>query len=295
MIKSVVFTAILFLQQSHAFTTCTLHSSKRSPFHISSTSGTNDDDDDGDNDNNRNDGNDSNRQPLTEGGTTDSELITKDMFYRDLLANPDDPAPTTTPPKSATVKRKKKNGSARYRTLDNRDNLPFLVKVTTPDPYTKNDEMERTARKNTKRDRERRKEMDSKDTKKKKKTIRKNLIGMNGKDAISSSIYARTDDGTLQQVLGEFTLDKSTNNGDIIKVGGGSDGDEGKEYQVQKSRCQYKYAGGKKFVMVRKILEVKEMKRVLVEQEIRQIFDMDVGEDGDASPQNDDGQPPILE
>jgi len=271
-----LFTAILILHQSHAFT-CIQHSYKRSPFHISSKSEANTNDDDGKSDSNKNNANKNNK----EEGDTNDEFITKDMFYRDMLSDPD-PETTTTPPKSATVKRKKKNGSTRYRTLDNRDNLPFLVKVTTPDPYTKNDEMERTARKNTKHDR---------DAKKKKKTMRKNLIGMDGKDAISSSIYTRHEDGKLQKVLGEFTLDKSTNNGDIIQVGGGSDGDEPREYQVQKSRCQYKYAGGKRFVMVRKILEVKEMKRVLVEQEIRQIFDMD----GDSSPQDDGGQPPILE
>jgi len=278
-----LFTAILILHQSHAFTSIQ-HSYKRASFYISSKSETNTNDDDGKSEFNKNNANNSNKQE----GDTNEEFITKDMFYRDMLTDPDTET-NTTPPKSATVKRKKKNGSTRYRTLDNRDNLPFLVKVTTPDPYTKNDEMERTARKNTKHDREKRKE--SGDAKKKNKTTRKNLIGMAGKDAISSSIYTRHEDGKLQKVLGEFTLDKSTNNGDIIQVGGGSDGDEPREYQVQKSRCQYKYAGGKRFVMVRKILEVKEMKRVLVEQEIRQIFDMD----GGSSPQDDRGQPPMLE
>jgi len=267
-------TAFLHLHQSHAFAYTQLPL-KRSSFYISSTSEANNEDDGTANINNK--------QPSTEGDTND-ESITQEMLYRDMLDDPNDRNTTATLPKSATVKRKKKNGSTRYRTLDNRDNLPFLVKVTTPDPYTKNDEMERNARENTKRDRER---------KKKKKTIRKNLIGMEGKDAISSSIYTRHEDGKLQKVLGEFTLDKSTNNGDIIRVGG--DGDEGREYQVQKSRCQYKYAGGKRFVMVRKILEVKEMKRILVEQEIRQIFDMDVDEDGGSSMRDDGDEPNILE
>lgn len=288
MVKSVVITTILFLHRSIAFTSI-LHSHGRSPspFYLASVPETNEDYDDNSTSNASK--NKNTQQPLSENSK--KELITKDMFYRDILTDPDT---GTTPPDSAKVKRKKKNGSTRYRTLDNRDNLPFLVKVTTPDPYTSNDDMERTARKNTRSDRERRTKTDSKtkkisgggDNDKKKKTIRKNLIGKNGKDAISSSIYTRHEDGGLQQVLGEFTLDKSTNNGDIIQVG---DGDNLREYQVQTSRCQYKYAGGKRFVMVRKILEVKELKRVLVEREIRQIFDMDT------QPLEDGDQPPVLE
>ncbi|KAL3910365.1 MAG: hypothetical protein SGILL_007719, partial [Bacillariaceae sp.] len=62
-------------------------------------------------------------------------------------------------------------------------------------------------------------------------------------------------------VLGEFQLDKSTTSGDIIVVGD-------REYQVQKARCQYKYAGGQRFVMVRKILEVKEVTRVYKEESL---------------------------
>ena len=194
-------------------------------------------------------------------------LITHEDFLRESLKDPP----------SATVKRKKKNGS-RYRVLDNRDNLPFLVKVTTPDPYTNNEEMKKQARMNTKIQKEL-----AKASKKKKSNgkNRRNLVGMNGKDSIASSIYTRTDDGNLHKILGEFALDKSTNCGDIIEVG------EGVEYQVQKARCQYKYAGGQKFVMTRKILEVKEVKRLLVEEEVKQLFEMD----GSERPE----EPPMLE
>lgn len=291
MVKSVAVTAILFLHQSIAFTSV-LHSPSRSPFYLASTPETSGEEDDN---STYNASNNKRRTQQPPSENSNNEPITKDMFHRDMLADPD---PASATPDSAKVKRKRKNGSTRYRTLDNRDNLPFLVKVTTPDPYTSNDEMERTARKNTRRDREQRKKTDDR-TKKipgggdnggKKKTVRKNLMGMSEKDAISSSIYTRHEDGGLQQIIGEFTLDKSTNNGDIIQVG---DGDNMKEYQVQTSRCQYKYAGGKRFVMVRKILEVKEMKRVLVEQEIRQIFDMNV--DDGTPPLEVGDQPPILE
>jgi len=236
-----------------------------------------------------NDGNDeSSNQKNLSSDDDNTELGRKDMIIQDGVPDPDI---TTMHPNSAKVKRKKKNGYTRYRTNDNRDSLPFLVKITTPDPYTTNDEMERTARKNTKRDRKRSNEIEGKmngGDRKKKRAARRNLIGMNGKDSISSSIYNRHDDGTLHQILGEFALDKSTSNGDIIETAG-------KEYQVQESRCQYKYSGGR-FVMMRKILEVKEIKRVLVEQEIRQIFNMDITNgDGSTPLSEDDDHPPVLQ
>ncbi len=222
----------------------------------------------------------------------DDDLVTKEMFLKDSLGlNGEQGAgggaaattrtTTTTGAeegeegkegeqqqlKEGMVKRKKRNGK-HYRVLDNRDNLPFLVKVTTPDPYTNNEVMQKKARKNTEQFA---KGANSKKNKKSKdmKSKRHNLIGMDGVDSIASSIYMRKRDGTLDQILGEFKLDKSTNCGDIVDVGGGV------EYQVQKARCQYKYVGGKKFVMTRKILEVKEVKRLLVEKEVKQLFEKD--------------------
>ena len=173
------------------------------------------------------------------------------------------------------VKRKKRNGS-HYRVLDNRDNLPFLVKVTTPDPYTNNEAMQKKARKNTKQLPKGSKNNDrGKKELKGNKKERHNLIGMGGIDSIASSIYKRKKDGTLDQILGEFALDKSTNCGDVLDVG------DGVEYQVQKARCQYKYVGGKRFVMTRKILEVKEVRRILMEKEVKQLFDNNENEDED--------------
>ncbi len=103
---------------------------------------------------------------------------------------------------------------------------------------------------------------------------------MGGQDFISSSIYARDAEGSMNRIVGEFALDKSTNCGDIIEIG------DGTQYQVQKARCQYKYAGGKRFVMTRKILEVKEIKRILVEKEVQELFEKDIN-DGDESFGND--------
>ncbi|EJK57782.1 hypothetical protein THAOC_22141 [Thalassiosira oceanica] len=54
------------------------------------------------------------------------------------------------------------------------------------------------------------------------------------------------------RVLGSFQLDKNTNCGDTLLVGE-------REFEVVTARSQFKYAGGKRFVMTRKILEVKEI------------------------------------
>uniref|UniRef100_A0A7S2A706 Uncharacterized protein n=1 Tax=Trieres chinensis TaxID=1514140 RepID=A0A7S2A706_TRICV len=170
----------------------------------------------------------------------DEHPVTKEMFLRDMLADP-------------KVKRKKKNG--RYRPMDNRDSLPFVVQVSTPDPYISNEEMKKEARKNTKKA-QKQNEGDGK--KMKKSNVRTNLVGNTRRDGIASSIYSRKSDGSLHRVLGEFSLDKNTNCGDLIEVGE-------REFEVQKARCQYKYAGGKRFVMVRKILEVKEVTRIAEE------------------------------
>lgn len=194
---------------------------------------------------------------------TEPEIITQEMFLRDLLADPEGEED------KAIVKRKKKNGST-YKTMDNRDSLPFLVRISTPDPYTNNDEMKREAKLNTENAAKKQKKKDGIIPGKK----RFHLVGMDSKDSISSSVYTRADDGTMHKIVGEFALDKSTNCGDIIEIG------DGTEYLVQKARCQYKYAGGKRFVMTRKILEVKEIKRVVIEQEINRLYSMEENREG---------------
>eukprot|EP00591_Stephanopyxis_turris_P012825 CAMPEP_0195516416 /NCGR_PEP_ID=MMETSP0794_2-20130614/7147_1 /TAXON_ID=515487 /ORGANISM="Stephanopyxis turris, Strain CCMP 815" /LENGTH=190 /DNA_ID=CAMNT_0040645001 /DNA_START=320 /DNA_END=892 /DNA_ORIENTATION=- len=175
------------------------------------------------------------------------DLVTKEMLQRDMLADP-------------KVKRKKRNGK-HYRTLDNRDSLPFTVQVMTPDPYTKPELKKKEARNNT-----------IKARKGKKPIRRKDLVGMDG---IASSIYTKEADGTLNKVLGQFSLDKSTNCGDVIEVGDS-------EYVVLKARCQYKYAGGKRFVMVRKILEVKDVTREAQESSLERQLTKSI--DGDVHP-----------
>ena len=116
-----------------------------------------------------------------------------------------------------TVKRKNKKGIG-YQPLDNRDHLPFAVKQITPDPYTHPD------------------------------IKRENQIRLpRGKRSDLEMIGARLSlsQGDTSTFLGEFQLDKSTTSGDIIELA------NGRQYKVQKARCQYKYAGGQRFVMVR--------------------------------------------
>lgn len=239
----------------------------------------------------------------SDSGEDEESLVTREMFLREMLSDPhgeggegeggEGTGTTGEINKNAKVRRKKRNGT-HYRTLDNRDSLPFLVKVSTPDPYTNNAEMKEMAKINTERERERSKKNKSskkngggknKNSKSNGSTKRRhNLIGMDGKDSIASSIFTRGDDGAMHRVVGEFALDKSTNCGDVIEVG------DGTEYIVQKARCQYKYAGGKQFVMTRKILEVKEVKRVLVENEVKKLFEKDINDgDGDINGNSNGG------
>jgi len=180
------------------------------------------------------------------------ELITREMFQRAML--------------EPTVKRKKRNGS-NYKVLDNRDSLPFTVKVMTPDPYTKASQKRKDAIRNTKLNKE----------KSNKKSYRKkdllNLSNGSSDAFIAASLFNKMDDGSLEKVVGEFHLDKNTNCGDIIEVGEN-------DYEVVKARCQYKYAGGARFVMVRKVLEVKEVTRIAQENYLNRQFYNGTNTDG---------------
>lgn len=155
---------------------------------------------------------------------TNGTVVTKEMFLRDMLADP-------------VVKRKKNKRN--YKVLDNRDSLPFSVCVSTPDPYTHPDLKRKNAKKVKKR-------ADSVE------------------NSIASSLYSTTskDDPKDETWLGEYQLDKHTTTGDLLQIGGA-------EYRVVKHRCLYKYAGGKSFVMVKKILQVKEVGRLQAEEYIK--------------------------
>ena len=179
----------------------------------------------------------------------DDELITNEMFLRSML--------------SESAQRKKK-GSKEYKPHDNRDVLPFVVRVKTPDPYTPSGEMLKQAKKNS----EVAKKNVKGDSINKGSRRNTNLVGMGTKytNAIAASIYSRNKDGTLYKVLGQFELDKNTNCGDLLQVAD-------REFEVVTARSQFKYVGGKRFVMVRKILEVKEITRIAEEAALTRLME----------------------
>ena len=152
------------------------------------------------------------------------DLITNEMFMRDML----EPA-----------KRKKKGSKGgEYKPHDNRDALPFVVRVKTPDPYTPSTKMMKEAKDNS----EFAKAMKKVDEQKKKKNNnsssssrgRSNLVGMDKHaNGIAASIYTRKKDGELYKVLGQFDLDKNTNCGDLLQVGD-------REFEVVTARSQFK-------------------------------------------------------
>jgi hypothetical protein len=135
------------------------------------------------------------------GDDDDDGLITKEMFLRNMLEEPE-------------VRRKKKGGKE-YKPHDNRDALPFVVKVKTPDPYTPKSEMMKQAKKNSEVAKKSTSSNVKTEAKKKKSvTIERSIAG---KDAIAASIFSRDKDGELFKVLGQFQLDKNTNCGDLIE------------------------------------------------------------------------------
>ena len=143
-------------------------------------------------------------------------LITNEQFMRDMLSEP--------------AKRRKK-GSREYKSHDNRDALPFVVRVKTPDPYTPSGEMLTQAKKNSAIA----KNQTNGEGNRKGGRRTSNLVGMDSKyaNAISASIYSRKKDGSLYKVLGQFELDKNTNCGDLLQVGE-------REFEVVTARSQFK-------------------------------------------------------
>ena len=160
-----------------------------------------------------------------------------------------------TPPQSVNVIKKNQKTRNFKPPSDNRDHLPFVVQVITPDPYTRPEFAKERARKNTEQDRQT------------KKANHNNNAATAGRRSgviaphITASLFetsSSSDAAAAATLLGEFILDQSTTCGDIVVVGEQS-------YLVQTAKCQYKYAGGKRFDMVRKVLHVKPIRRVQVE------------------------------
>jgi hypothetical protein len=224
------------------------------------------------------------------GQSSNETMVTKEMFLRSSsLEDPSTDATTPSPDSdntpSATVKRKtKKTHSSQqtYKVLDNRDQLPFAVTVATPDPYTHSDVKNKAARQR------------STQHGPKKRAADNNAATNN---TIASSVFNIMDAGktntnnnnnnvqhtnTKNEVdsstwLGDFVLDKYTTTGDYLSVGD-------QQYKVVRHTCQYKYAGGQRFVMVRKILQVKEVGRLLTEEYLAAQFNRESGNSNDSFP-----------
>jgi len=150
------------------------------------------------------------------------------------------------------VVKRKKGKRTEYKVLDNRDSLPFRVENQVPDPYTK-------------------KELKQKQAKK----VRKHPNTI--EEGLKSSLYVQDetnkDDG--RTMIGEYFLDKHTTTGDVLEIGD-------VQYKVVRHKCQYKYAGGKRFVMVRKILQVKEISRLQTEEYLKRQLQQSSNDEGAA-------------
>ena len=188
--------------------------------------------------------------------------VTAEMFWRDVLRDPAPPVVKRPGSSSSNKSGSGKKSKKEYRVLDNRDSLPFSVQLATPDPYT------------------------PPDAKKRKGTTRRSSSIEN---KISSQLLMEGD-GTKgsdddpsdvpKALLGEYQLDKHTTTGDVLLIGEN-------QYKVVKHRCLYKYAGGQRFVMVKKILHVKEVGRWQAEEYLRRQWKNSPPSVGSA------GEPPL--
>jgi hypothetical protein len=182
---------------------------------------------------------------LDNGREDEDDLVTREDLHRDMLGM------------EPKVKRRNRKGKG-YKPLDNRDHLSFSVRTKTPDDPYKNrfqKQKEQQLKKNSEGIRSTATDLD------------RHMLATGASTTPSRLVQRRShDDKSMTTVLGEFELEKSTTSGDVIVLGD-------KEYRVETARCQYKYAGGQRFVMVRKILEVKELTRVESEEALLRQFD----------------------
>jgi hypothetical protein len=188
---------------------------------------------------------------LDNGREDEDDLVTREDLHRDMLGM------------EPKVKRKNRKGKG-FKPLDNRDHLPFSVRTKTPDDPYKN---------RFQKKKEEQLKKNSKGIRRKTTDLDRHMLAASASTTPSRLVQRRSkketdghDDKSMTTVLGEFELEKSTTSGDVIVLGN-------KEYRVETARCQYKYAGGQRFVMVRKILEVKELTRAESEEALFRQFD----------------------
>ena len=182
--------------------------------------------------------------------TTTTLFLDKSWFDDDDVNLEDDEDGKIEP----IVRRKRKNGNTHGGgPLDDHDILPFSVRKISHDPYQ--------TRYLKEREKQKQKIIsngfnDNNNKENKRFTTPSRLIQKRIKKHKNGDGSSTNDEFTT--VIGEYQLDKSTTSGDIIAIGE-------MEYQVQSARNQYRYTGGR-FVMMRKILEVKELNRVQTEE-----------------------------
>lgn len=200
------------------------------------------------------------------GSLNETGVVTKEMFLRDLLRDPsdeeDDEEEDGISSKDVTVRRKNKKGRSGnhkpYKVLDNRDSLPFAVEVATPDPYTHPEVKKQRALTNSVTQRKRHDSIES--------SVSSSLfVQPNSRSSKKEGNGSDSSGDDAKTWLGDFQLDKLTTTGDVLEIGD-------RQFKVVKHKCQYKYAGGKRFVMTRKILEVKEMGRLKTEEYLKAQF-----------------------
>jgi hypothetical protein len=189
-------------------------------------------------------------------GDWKKEVVTKEMFLRDILEprETDTAVPDEDDDVSVRTKKKGKKRFSEYKVLDNRDILPFRVTLDTPDPYTHPE----VKKKNAARTRKHGNSVEE-------HLIKSTLYNINKNRKSGDGGSGQKVDPAVEELgtlLGEYQLGKDTTTGDILLIGNS-------EYKVIRHRCQYKYAGAQRFVMVRKILEVKEVGRLLSESALK--------------------------
>jgi hypothetical protein len=183
----------------------------------------------------------------------ENNFITKEMFLRDLLQ--EQQSNNIENNNDIRIKKKKNSGKNNsnykneYKVFDNRDTMPYAVKLQTPDPYTHPEVKRKNATK----------------LKKRNSAIEEQIVSRVMLPSSSASSSSTDNVDNTMTLLGEYSLDKHTTTGDSLLI-------NNIEYKVVRHRCLYKYAGGQRFVMIKKILEVKEISRIQTEEYLLQQF-----------------------
>jgi hypothetical protein len=148
-----------------------------------------------------------------------------------------------------------------------RNALPFIVTVNVPDPYTHPKQIVKEAIKNTKTNTP--VNNNNKSIARIRRSTRIDRFSTGGggmQSSISATVSALRADGSLHKVLGEFTFDANTNCGDLLLIAN-------TEYEVISAKSQFRYAGNRKFVLVRKVLVVKEISRIAEEASLKRLME----------------------